>query len=72
MAHGVVHIFRGRRRPRRRVATTSMPCLRGWDRIRVATDWLYGSILPPESTQLSAIRPEDAQVATAKPPTSIP
>src|SRR4051812_16634985 len=36
------------------------------NRLRVATDWLFQSVLPPESTQLDVIRPEDAQVASAQ------
>jgi len=36
------------------------------NRIRVATDWLWQTVLPPESTQLSVIRPEDARIAVAQ------
>jgi NADH dehydrogenase len=36
------------------------------NRVRVATDWLWQAVLPPESTQLDAIRPEDARIAIAQ------
>jgi NADH dehydrogenase len=36
------------------------------NRVRVAADWLFQTILPPESTQLSVVRPEDARLATAQ------
>jgi NADH:ubiquinone reductase (H+-translocating) len=36
------------------------------NRVRVATDWLWQAVLPPESTQLDAIRPEDARLAAAQ------
>jgi NADH:ubiquinone reductase (H+-translocating) len=36
------------------------------NRIRVAADWLWQTVLPPESTQLSVIRPEDARIAFAQ------
>jgi NADH dehydrogenase len=36
------------------------------NRVRVATDWLWQSTLPPESTQLDVIRPEDARLAAAQ------
>jgi NADH dehydrogenase len=36
------------------------------NRIRVATDWLFQTILPPESTQLSVVRPDDARIAIAQ------
>jgi NADH dehydrogenase len=36
------------------------------NRVRVATDWLFQTVLPPESTQLSVVRPEDARLATAQ------
>ena len=36
------------------------------NRIRVAADWLWQTVLPPESTQLSVIRPEDARIAVAQ------
>ena len=36
------------------------------NRLRVATDWLWQSVLPPESTQLSVVRPEDARLASAQ------
>jgi NADH dehydrogenase len=36
------------------------------NRVRVATDWLFQSILPPESTQLSVVRPDDARIAVAQ------
>jgi NADH dehydrogenase len=36
------------------------------NRVRVATDWLWQAVLPPESTQLGVIRPEDAQLAAAQ------
>jgi NADH dehydrogenase len=36
------------------------------NRVRVATDWLFQTILPPESTQLSVVRPDDARIAVAQ------
>lgn len=36
------------------------------NRVRVATDWLFGALLPPDSTQLSVVRAEDARVASAQ------
>jgi NADH dehydrogenase len=36
------------------------------NRIRVAADWLWQTVLPPESTQLSVIRAEDARIAVAQ------
>jgi NADH dehydrogenase len=36
------------------------------NRVRVATDWLWQAVLPPESTQLDVIRPEDARLAVAQ------
>ncbi|NHC13873.1 NAD(P)/FAD-dependent oxidoreductase [Motilibacter deserti] len=36
------------------------------NRLRVAADWLWQSVLPPESTQLSVVRPEDARLAAAQ------
>ncbi|MGY1829874.1 NAD(P)/FAD-dependent oxidoreductase [Geodermatophilus sp. SYSU D01180] len=36
------------------------------NRVRVAADWLFQTVLPPESTQLSVVRPEDARIATAQ------
>lgn len=36
------------------------------NRVRVAADWLWQAVLPPESTQLDVIRPEDAQLASAQ------
>ena len=36
------------------------------NRLRVATDWLWAALLPPESTQLSVVRPEDARLASAQ------
>ena len=36
------------------------------NRVRVAADWLWQAVLPPESTQLGVIRPEDARVASAQ------
>jgi NADH dehydrogenase len=36
------------------------------NRVRVATDWLFQTVLPPESTQLNVVRPEDARIATAQ------
>jgi NADH dehydrogenase len=36
------------------------------NRVRVATDWLFQTVLPPESTQLSVVRPEDARLASAQ------
>jgi NADH dehydrogenase len=36
------------------------------NRVRVAADWLFQTILPPESTQLSVVRPEDARLANAQ------
>ena len=36
------------------------------NRIRVAADWLFQTVLPPESTQLSVVRPDDARIAVAQ------
>ena len=36
------------------------------NRVRVAADWLWQAILPPESTQLSVVRTEDARIAVAQ------
>jgi len=36
------------------------------NRVRVAADWLWQAVLPPESTQLDVIRPEDARLAVAQ------
>jgi NADH:ubiquinone reductase (H+-translocating) len=36
------------------------------NRVRVATDWLFQTLLPPEDTQLSVIHPHDARMATAQ------
>jgi NADH dehydrogenase len=36
------------------------------NRVRVAADWLWQAVLPPESTQLDVIRPEDARLAAAQ------
>jgi NADH:ubiquinone reductase (H+-translocating) len=36
------------------------------NRVRVAADWLWQTLLPPESTQLSVIRPEDARMVVAQ------
>jgi NADH dehydrogenase len=36
------------------------------NRVRVAADWLFQAVLPPESTQLGVVRPEDARVAAAQ------
>jgi NADH:ubiquinone reductase (H+-translocating) len=36
------------------------------NRVRVATDWLFQTILPPDSTQLSVVRPDDARIAIAQ------
>lgn len=36
------------------------------NRVRVAADWLWQSLLPPESTQLSFVRPEDVSLAAAQ------
>jgi NADH dehydrogenase len=36
------------------------------NRVRVAADWLWQTILPPESTQLSVVRMEDARIAAAQ------
>jgi NADH dehydrogenase len=36
------------------------------NRVRVAADWLWQTVLPPESTQLSVVRPEDARMAVAQ------
>ncbi|HKC28673.1 MAG TPA: FAD-dependent oxidoreductase [Jatrophihabitans sp.] len=35
-------------------------------RVRVAVDWLFQTILPPDSTQLSTVRPDDARIAVAQ------
>jgi len=36
------------------------------NRVRVAADWLWQTVLPPESTQLSVVRPEDARLDAAQ------
>jgi NADH dehydrogenase len=36
------------------------------NRVRVAADWLWQTVLPPDSTQLSVVRPEDARIAAAQ------
>ena len=36
------------------------------NRVRVATDWLWQAVLPPESTHLDVVRPEDARLAAAQ------
>jgi NADH dehydrogenase len=36
------------------------------NRVRVAADWLFQSLLPPEETQLSVVREEDARLAAAQ------
>ncbi|RJK97560.1 NAD(P)/FAD-dependent oxidoreductase [Vallicoccus soli] len=36
------------------------------NRVRVAADWLFQALLPPESTQLSVVRADDARVAVAQ------
>ncbi|MGY1607858.1 NAD(P)/FAD-dependent oxidoreductase [Geodermatophilus sp. SYSU D00700] len=36
------------------------------NRIRVAADWAFQSLLPPDETQLSVVREEDARLATAQ------
>ncbi|WP_222194706.1 NAD(P)/FAD-dependent oxidoreductase [Modestobacter italicus] len=36
------------------------------NRLRVAVDWLWQTVLPPESTQLSVVRPEDARLDAAQ------
>jgi NADH dehydrogenase len=36
------------------------------NRVRVAADWLFQSILPPAETQLSVVREEDARLAAAQ------
>jgi NADH dehydrogenase len=36
------------------------------NRIRVALDWAFQTLLPPEDTQLSVVREEDARLATAQ------
>ena len=36
------------------------------NRVRVAADWLFQTLLPPEETQLSVIREEDARLAAAQ------
>jgi NADH:ubiquinone reductase (H+-translocating) len=36
------------------------------NRVRVAADWLWQTVLPPESTQLSVVRDEDARIAAAQ------
>ena len=36
------------------------------NRIRVAADWLWQTVLPPESTQLSVVRTEDARLDAAQ------
>ncbi len=35
-------------------------------RVRVAADWAFQSLLPPDETQLSVVREEDARLATAQ------
>jgi NADH dehydrogenase len=36
------------------------------NRVRVAADWLWQTVLPPESTQLSVVRTEDARLDAAQ------
>jgi NADH dehydrogenase len=36
------------------------------NRIRVALDWAFQTLLPPDDTQLSVVREEDARLATAQ------
>ena len=36
------------------------------NRVRVAADWLWQTVLPPESTQLSVVRSDDARLTTAQ------
>ncbi len=36
------------------------------NRVRVAADWLFQSVLPPDETQLSVVRQEDARLAAAQ------
>lgn len=36
------------------------------NRVRVAADWVFQTILAPESTQLSVVRPDDARIAIAQ------
>ena len=36
------------------------------NRVRVATDWMFQSVLPPDETQLSVVREGDARLATAQ------
>jgi NADH dehydrogenase len=36
------------------------------NRVRVALDWVFQSVLPPDETQLSVVREEDARLATAQ------
>jgi NADH dehydrogenase len=36
------------------------------NRVRVALDWAFQSLLPPDETQLSVVREEDARLATAQ------
>lgn len=36
------------------------------NRVRVAADWLWQSLLPPEDTQLSVVPAEDARLSTAQ------
>ncbi|MGY1739514.1 MULTISPECIES: NAD(P)/FAD-dependent oxidoreductase [unclassified Blastococcus] len=36
------------------------------NRFRVAADWAFQTLLPPEETQLSVVREEDARLATAQ------
>ncbi|NEM06178.1 NAD(P)/FAD-dependent oxidoreductase [Geodermatophilus normandii] len=36
------------------------------NRIRVALDWAFQTLLPPDETQLSVVREEDARLATAQ------
>ncbi|MGW6128678.1 NAD(P)/FAD-dependent oxidoreductase [Cellulomonas sp. NPDC055163] len=44
-----------------------LAALPAWsNRVRVAADWLFATLLPPDSTQLSVVRAEDARVASAQ------
>jgi NADH dehydrogenase len=36
------------------------------NRVRVAADWAFQSLLPPDETQLSVVREEDARLASAQ------
>jgi NADH dehydrogenase len=36
------------------------------NRVRVAADWAFQAVLPPDETQLSVVRDEDAQLAAAQ------